>query len=53
MADIFDGKKVLNKEEKEVDTKNLFGDDKVLGLYFSAHWCPPCRYVLWLVGVSR
>ncbi|XP_072163880.1 tryparedoxin-like [Diadema setosum] len=26
-----------------VDTQTLIGDDKYVGLYFSAHWCPPCR----------
>ncbi|XP_039259626.1 nucleoredoxin-like [Styela clava] len=24
------------------DSLNLYGED-VLGLYFGAHWCPPCR----------
>lgn len=28
-------------EHKDVDTKTFAG--KYLGLYFSAHWCPPCR----------
>ena len=29
------------REEVSVDT--LGGEGKVIGLYFSAHWCPPCR----------
>ena len=34
--------KVLNKNGEPVDlVKNCAG--KVVGLYFSAHWCPPCR----------
>jgi len=26
-----------------VDVEELQGEGKVIGLYFSAHWCPPCR----------
>jgi len=32
---------LLDAEGKEVDKKVLLG--KTVGLYFSAHWCPPCR----------
>mmetsp|Transcript_53925 Transcript_53925/g.101086 ORF Transcript_53925/g.101086 Transcript_53925/m.101086 type:complete len:442 (-) Transcript_53925:65-1390(-) len=27
----------------EVDTATAFEGKKAVGLYFSAHWCPPCR----------
>ena len=27
----------------QVTTDEALGDKKVVGLYFSAHWCPPCR----------
>jgi len=26
-----------------VDVEELKGEGKYIGLYFSAHWCPPCR----------
>mmetsp|Transcript_125879 Transcript_125879/g.317356 ORF Transcript_125879/g.317356 Transcript_125879/m.317356 type:complete len:337 (+) Transcript_125879:80-1090(+) len=26
-----------------VDTSTALADKKAVGLYFSAHWCPPCR----------
>ena len=33
--------KLLNNEGKEVSSKVL--KDKIVGIYFSAQWCPPCR----------
>ena len=36
------GDKVLNKKGETVDLANHCAG-KVVGLYFSAHWCPPCR----------
>jgi len=35
------GEQLLGKEGK-VATKDLIDKD-VVGIYFSAHWCPPCR----------
>ena len=32
---------LLNSKGKEVSKEVLAG--KTIGLYFSAHWCPPCR----------
>ncbi len=33
----------LRLGSEEVKTDQLSGQNKVIGLYFSAHWCPPCR----------
>ncbi len=35
------GKSVINAKKKRISTKKLTG--KKIGIYFSAHWCPPCR----------
>jgi len=35
------GKKLKNAKKKDVSVDTL--TDKVIGVYFSAHWCPPCR----------
>ena len=37
------GPKILNKSGQEVAIESLCGEGKQIGLYFSAHWCPPCR----------
>lgn len=37
------GETVANGEGKDVAVSSLAGEGKVLGIYFSAHWCPPCR----------
>ncbi len=36
------GENVINQACEKVDTKSLAAK-KVIGIYFSAHWCPPCR----------
>jgi len=45
MADLFKGKKLIKKDG--ANFKDVDGDaalkEKVVALYFSAHWCPPCR----------
>merc|ERR1712232_31442 len=33
----------LRKGGEEVDTASALQGKKQIGLYFSAHWCPPCR----------
>ena len=41
MASLFDGAKLYKNGGGQADASVL--KDKVVGLYFSAHWCPPCR----------
>ena len=40
LAEFF-GDKLLTADGSEVATKDLSG--KTIGIYFSAHWCPPCQ----------
>ncbi|CAF3969106.1 unnamed protein product, partial [Rotaria sordida] len=42
VAKLFDGH-ILNKSKELVDLNDEQYKDKIIGLYFSAHWCPPCR----------
>ncbi|GMR37016.1 hypothetical protein PMAYCL1PPCAC_07211, partial [Pristionchus mayeri] len=41
MASVFAGAKLFKNGEGEADSSVLEG--KTIGIYFSAHWCPPCR----------
>ena len=45
MPNIIDilGDKLVNKQGEPVDINCLGGNKSVVGLYFSAHWCQPCR----------
>jgi len=36
------GEKLRTHKKKKVSTAVL-SDKKIIGIYFSAHWCPPCR----------
>ncbi len=47
MAKIFKEVEKLLGKSGEVDVGDAVkggGEKQVVGLYFSAHWCPPCRY---------
>ena len=35
------GKELTNAKGEKISSAELNG--KIIGLYFSAHWCPPCR----------
>lgn len=35
--------KIVDANGKEISLKDALEGKKALGLYFSAHWCPPCR----------
>ena len=38
------GTSFLNTYGKtSVDLQTFAGDSPLVGIYFSAHWCPPCR----------
>ncbi|XP_022096246.1 nucleoredoxin-like [Acanthaster planci] len=37
------GETVAKKDKTTVAVSSFTGEGKVVGLYFSAHWCPPCR----------
>lgn len=47
MEKLFEGVSTLHYgkigSREEVPVSSLEGPGKVLGLYFSAHWCPPCN----------
>lgn len=42
-ADGRDGLLANDGREVKVDELAAMGSDAIVGLYFSAHWCPPCR----------
>jgi nucleoredoxin len=34
---------IVQGKNGPVDVASLSSDNDVVGIYFSAHWCPPCR----------
>uniref|UniRef100_A0A1E1WVT5 protein-disulfide reductase n=1 Tax=Tityus obscurus TaxID=1221240 RepID=A0A1E1WVT5_TITOB len=34
---------LVKKDGSQVSSSEALNDAEVIGLYFSAHWCPPCR----------
>jgi len=41
--DVLAGQQLLKKDESVVGADSALADKKLIGFYFSAHWCPPCR----------
>ncbi|XP_041349713.1 nucleoredoxin-like [Gigantopelta aegis] len=37
------GENVIRNNGEKFSVKSLCGKDKIVGIYFSANWCPPCR----------
>lgn len=37
------GETLVGKDGAELKTSEVLSNKKAIGLYFSAHWCPPCR----------
>uniref|UniRef100_A0A1W7RA19 Nucleoredoxin-like protein 2 n=1 Tax=Hadrurus spadix TaxID=141984 RepID=A0A1W7RA19_9SCOR len=37
------GKTLVKKDKTEVGADESLADVEIVGFYFSAHWCPPCR----------
>lgn len=37
------GDELVNKDGTTAKLQSFLGQDKVLGVYFSGHWCSPCR----------
>ena len=44
ILEILKDAKFINKDKEEINSNDFFNEKtEVIGLYFSAHWCPPCR----------
>ena len=39
----FDEVNLLNRDKEEFVAKDVIEAAEVVAVYFSAHWCPPCR----------
>ena len=47
--DILKTGKLLYKKDKDLEERDL-PDSKLVAIYFSAHWCPPCRQFTPILG---
>lgn len=41
--ELFKGKTLFKKDGSHVRAEDVLAGKKVVAIYFSAHWCPPCR----------
>ncbi|XP_076307185.1 nucleoredoxin-like protein 2 [Tachypleus tridentatus] len=41
--DLLRGETLVKKDKSEANISEALTDKEVIGFYFSAHWCPPCR----------
>jgi len=41
LSKVFNENSIVDKDNNNVPLSNF--NSKILGIYFSAHWCPPCR----------
>ena len=47
--DILKTGKFLSKKDKDIEEKEL-PDTPLVAIYFTAHWCPPCRQFTPILG---
>ena len=43
MASLFGDIQLTNAKGEKISAAEALKDKKAIGIYFSAHWCPPCR----------
>ena len=43
VMDMLESSKLLKKTGEEITANEGLASKKIIGYYFSAHWCPPCR----------
>jgi len=41
--DLFRGQQLLKADGKKVKAETALNGKQFICVYFSAHWCPPCR----------
>jgi len=37
------GQTLVKKDKSQVSADDALKDKEIIGFYFSAHWCPPCK----------
>ena len=37
------GEKLLRGDKQDLEVQSLCGEGKIVALYFSGYWCPPCH----------